>query len=320
MKRYLAFLYLLICMLSGYAQESYKIVSKSSYNIRMAPNTDSKVIGSTYNQYYLDVYEIKNGWAKIKYGDSIAYVNSKCLGEKEYVRNIQRQGYKNRPLLGEFVFLLMITMPLILFVCCVKFYRQQSLSGFWYYLRWCVFVLLCVVEAVIIVGGYFEYFSEMILAKYTNVKSTGLLYALAAIIIAIVMTAIIQIKSFFDIMEDFKYNYDVDYNIYWAPIALVVGPILSIVAAMCDAYLILVILIILTLLSQIIFMCMIFVKILKSQNIVLALFCTITYLIGVIATIVMASFLFFVYCLIKVSKQFTSMMLTSIPTQYPYNY
>lgn len=60
-------------------------VGNSRLNVRSLPGTNNSIIGKLYTKNEVEVYEIKNGWAKIKYSkgkNGIAYVSSKYLKEK----------------------------------------------------------------------------------------------------------------------------------------------------------------------------------------------------------------------------------------------
>jgi uncharacterized protein YraI len=60
-------------------------VGNSRLNVRSGPSTSYSIIGKLYTNNEVDVYEVKNGWAKIKYSkgkDGVAYVSSKYLKEK----------------------------------------------------------------------------------------------------------------------------------------------------------------------------------------------------------------------------------------------
>lgn len=61
----------------------YRCTAKSVLNVRKAPNTSSQVLGTIKNNQVIDVYNISNGFAKIKYNGSYGYVSEK------YIRKIQ---------------------------------------------------------------------------------------------------------------------------------------------------------------------------------------------------------------------------------------
>ena len=57
----------------------YQVNIKSSLNVRMEPASNSRKIGALYNNDKVNVININNGWAKIKFGSQYAYVSSKYL-------------------------------------------------------------------------------------------------------------------------------------------------------------------------------------------------------------------------------------------------
>lgn len=63
---------------------TYQVVNvKSSLNVRMNPSTNAKVIGQLSNNDVIEVIEIKDGFAKIKYGEGEGYVNTMYIKKME---------------------------------------------------------------------------------------------------------------------------------------------------------------------------------------------------------------------------------------------
>ena len=54
-------------------------VTASSLNVRSKASTSGKILGKLSRNAQIDVYEIKNGWAKIIYKNQTAYVSSEYL-------------------------------------------------------------------------------------------------------------------------------------------------------------------------------------------------------------------------------------------------
>ena len=78
-----------------------KIVSvgNSRLNVRSGPGTSYSIIGKLYTNNEVDVYEIKNNWAKIKYSkgkNGIAYVSSKYLKDKPSSPKLENNRSNNR--------------------------------------------------------------------------------------------------------------------------------------------------------------------------------------------------------------------------------
>lgn len=54
-------------------------VTATSLNVRSKASTSGKILGKLAKNKQIDVYEIKSGWAKIKYNNKTAYVSSSYL-------------------------------------------------------------------------------------------------------------------------------------------------------------------------------------------------------------------------------------------------
>lgn len=57
----------------------YKCTANTFLNVRKEPNSSSQIIGTIQRNAIVDVYDISNGFAKIKYNNSYAYVSVKYL-------------------------------------------------------------------------------------------------------------------------------------------------------------------------------------------------------------------------------------------------
>ena len=57
----------------------YVCIAKEFINIRVSPNTKADVLGRVIRGGKVYVYEIKDGFAKVKFGDDIGYANAKFI-------------------------------------------------------------------------------------------------------------------------------------------------------------------------------------------------------------------------------------------------
>ncbi|UOW67280.1 SH3 domain-containing protein [Paraclostridium bifermentans] len=64
---------------SNSTQSKKMAVTASNLNVRQGASTSSKVIGKLSKGSTVDTFEIKNGWAKIKFNNQTAYVSSQYL-------------------------------------------------------------------------------------------------------------------------------------------------------------------------------------------------------------------------------------------------
>lgn len=59
----------------------YKCTANTVLNVRKEPNSSSQIIGAIQHNEFVDVYDISNGFAKIKFKTGIGYVSIKYLQE-----------------------------------------------------------------------------------------------------------------------------------------------------------------------------------------------------------------------------------------------
>ena len=99
---------------------------------------------------------------------------------------------------GELLILLWITIAIVLFVCVRQRNKYEILTGTMYYVRWITFLLLCVLELVFIPP----------LIKPSTEYAEGYLIGMVLFSVPFGLTALLQIKNFIDIMEDYKCIYN----------------------------------------------------------------------------------------------------------------
>lgn len=149
----------------------------------------------------------------------------------------------------------------------------------------------------------------------------SLMIAILVLCIPLGLTAFLQIKSFFDILEDYKSNYSITYGVYWGPVVLIIGLIMSVVGTLFDSNTIVGVSIGVTLISQIVYVAILFFKVFKSQNIITAIMCVLTYILGLASIALIGALVLFGMLMFKVGKHVLGGMLTPTPTNtYPYNY
>lgn len=65
------------------ATTKYYCTARTVLNVRYAPNTNSKVIGKIKHNQIVEVYEITNGFAKIKFNSDVGYASANYLHKYE---------------------------------------------------------------------------------------------------------------------------------------------------------------------------------------------------------------------------------------------
>ena len=83
MRKFLLLIMCLCCCLLAVAQTKYEVTANTFLNIRTYADANAPVLGTVDKGGKVDVYEISNGWAKIGYDGSYAYVSA------DYLRKIE---------------------------------------------------------------------------------------------------------------------------------------------------------------------------------------------------------------------------------------
>lgn len=68
--------------ISAPATTEYICIANEFINIRVSPNTQANVLGKVKRGETVQVYEIKNGFAKVKWGSGYGYANAKYIKKK----------------------------------------------------------------------------------------------------------------------------------------------------------------------------------------------------------------------------------------------
>ena len=119
MKKIAFVLTMLVCFLPIFSQNTYWSVSDSTLQFFDSPNANANVIFVSDKIQVFDVYEINNGWAKIKFRDSVAYIREDCIGEYEEHKKIQILKYHKAVEESSWYVNLMGASALILLVCFI---------------------------------------------------------------------------------------------------------------------------------------------------------------------------------------------------------
>lgn len=75
--------FLWCCNLLAIAQTKYEVTANTFLNIRSHASTDAPIVGTIDKGGEVEVYEIMDGWAKIRYNDDYAYVSAQYLKKTE---------------------------------------------------------------------------------------------------------------------------------------------------------------------------------------------------------------------------------------------
>ena len=83
MKKVLLLMTVMLCCMISMAQTKYRVTAKSSLNVRSYASAQAPVLSSIDRGEVVEVYEIENGWAKIEYEGTSAYISAKYIERME---------------------------------------------------------------------------------------------------------------------------------------------------------------------------------------------------------------------------------------------
>ncbi len=79
--RFFTTLALALVVVSAMAENNYKVTSSSRLNVRKAPSTSGQILGTFESGQQIEVLDIDNGWAKVKFNGKTGYVSTKYITE-----------------------------------------------------------------------------------------------------------------------------------------------------------------------------------------------------------------------------------------------
>ncbi len=77
--RFFTTLALALVVVSAMAENNYKVTSSSRLNVRKAPSTSGQILGTFESSQQIEVLDIDNGWAKVKFNGKTGYVSAKYI-------------------------------------------------------------------------------------------------------------------------------------------------------------------------------------------------------------------------------------------------
>ena len=287
MKKCISLLVLLFCLIGVQAQETHTIISSSAYNIRTSPGTDSEIVGTTDGLSSLEVYEIKNGWAKIKYGADTAYVKSDCLSKQSTLESNNKQKTKDEEIEdSKWMIFVSFCLSILLAVFVVKRLRDETLRGSTYWINLLAFNLLCAIEWLHMATA------DNSLMWFLNAGEVGGMFFLNIIYFGFLV--IVQSLSFYFTMIDIKYYYGAKFNLYFGLWSIPGVIVFAILAGSLWGENAVWTTILLFFLCQILQVILVFKGVFVAGGLIPALIGSFTYILGFITTLIVASIFFII--------------------------
>ncbi|MDD2962256.1 MAG: SH3 domain-containing protein [Muribaculaceae bacterium] len=157
MKKYLyLFVSFFICIICT-AQTAYEVTANPVLNVRSYGKAKAPLLGKVYYNDTVQVYEISNGWAKIKYNDDYAYVSAKYLKEIEIIEEATQPTEESFFSMitskgsSSLLMFLIIVFSIILFM--LRMHRKDDpLEGGAYIANMIIFILLSAIEIIYVIS------------------------------------------------------------------------------------------------------------------------------------------------------------------------
>lgn len=144
------------CCLLAIAQTKYEVTANTFLNIRSYASASAPVLGTIDKGGEVEVYEITNGWAKIRYDEGYAYVSAQYLKkvESEEVSSFSDKSifnfssWKFRGGGVEWMIFVIAGLSLVLFFIRLNRGEENPLEGNLHTANWILFLTVSVVELV----------------------------------------------------------------------------------------------------------------------------------------------------------------------------
>lgn len=283
----------LCCTIGAIAQTTYEVTASTFLNIRSYADASAPIIGTIDRGGKVEVWEIKNDWAKIKYDDDYAYVNASYIRKVNTSTSIVEkektsfdfnfdflQGTKNL----EWLVFVIAGISVLLFIFRKIRGKDGVLEDGVYVMNWILFLAVCIVELIYVtmMGGDVIWFCIP--------DTVGWLWT----IIDFILFAFVvynQLMCLFDTLSDIQHNTGGYCDLRWGLYSWCGAVVLGILAGIFSPDLLPVVLVVFAVfqLIQIVQICRSMVPQGGWGN---AILCVSVYLLGTIATvIILAHFL-----------------------------
>ena len=199
---------------SCYASQKYEVKVKTVLNVRAAPNAGAILLGTIKDGEHIEVYNIFDGWAKIRYKDQDAYVSSEFLvlvdNSKVYDSSIVFGGQAK-----EILVYIILALSVIIFIV-KKMNDLEDAEGFLLISSYLLLLALFVLELV-----YFWGFNGD--TWFCSPDEVGWFLTIVNFFIfgAVLFN---QVFFFFDILAGIKYNStSIDYRVGFYSLGIAFG-------------------------------------------------------------------------------------------------
>lgn len=157
MKTFIWTIVCLCCCLLATAQTKYEVTTNTFLNIRSYADINAPILGTISKGNQVNVYELSDGWAKIEYDNSYAYVSAKYLKEVDSSSaNIESSTKFELPSwnlsLSDVKWMIYPILALSLILFFIRIRREDDpLEGAMYFTNWLIFLAVSTLELIYLV-------------------------------------------------------------------------------------------------------------------------------------------------------------------------
>lgn len=203
MKKHLFYLLLAFFALTSCTSQRFHRVKQTQYfNIYEEPDTTAEILGTTKGHEDLFVLKMKNGWAEIRQGRDIAYVQTDALATGEHIlKNLQTKG-EMEDRTGWILIGIIISMGIL-----YLFPTKKDVDIFSLDIRAGVFDLACILELLYLCvsrDNFMWFLSPTVMSGWAFLN-----------IVILCGVAWVQRKNYYKITEDYKIVNPAEFSMRW---------------------------------------------------------------------------------------------------------
>lgn len=307
MKKHL--LYLLVAffaLTSCTSQRSHKVKQTQYFNIYEEPDTTAEILGTTKGHEDLFVLKMKNGWAEIRQGRDVAYVQTDAFTTSEHIlKDLQIKG-EMEDKTGWILIGIVVSMGILYLIP-----NKKDVDAFPLDIRAGIFNFACILELLYACVS-FDNFMWFLLPRFVGIWA----FLNIAILCGV---AWVQKKNYYKITEEYKAENPAEFSMRWGILSgLALIPIMAVCISLFGASGI-VIGILVFLACQVYQFRLIVKSMSKSGPMLSAVLCASTNVIGLYTTFAVAALAVVGFIALLLCRLFISLMGRSREDYNPYD-
>jgi hypothetical protein len=292
MKKYIFFLFSLLCCIYATAQTEYEVITESPLTVRSQPGSDAPIVGTLENERILMVYDCSDGWAQILHNNEYAYVEAKYLKDMADYDNENQSASEGVNV--RWMVVLIAVLSLILFVFRRMSSRGKAITDSMWRVNLIVFFITMISEITYIAIS--PNFDDVI--WFCIPDEVGWLWTVIDFVIFLCLMCN-QVQCIFSLINDIQYKNNCKFGIRFG-LYTIIGGIVAVVLSFSFFRNLTLYIVIAAALCQIIQIAIMVRAILPNGGWRNAVLCISVYLLGVVATAALFAYLFILLLVVLV--------------------